>query len=147
MHLFSNQIKVLTSLALAIALAVPTIAHEVKVSGDVAATFHINPSHQPKVGKPSQAWFALTKKGGKVVALSQCDCKLAIYPVPQAQGQTQPLMQPILSAVNVDRYRNVPGATVIFPKSGVYKLELTGTPKAGAKFKPFQFAYEVTVSD
>ena len=147
MYLFSSQIKVLTSLAFAIALTLPVVAHEVKVSGDVAATFHINPSHQPKVGAPAQAWFALTKKGGKVVPLSQCDCKLAIYPVPQAQGQTQPLMQPTLSAMNVDRYRNVPGATVIFPKSGVYELKLTGTPKAGAKFKPFQFAYEVTVTE
>ena len=147
MYLFSSQIKVLTSLALAIALALPVVAHEVKVSGDVAATFHINPSHQPKVGKPAQAWFALTKKGGKVVPLSQCDCKLAIYPVPQAQGQILPLMQPTLSAINADRYRNVPGATIIFPKSGVYELKLTGTAKAGAKFKPFQFAYEVTVTE
>ena len=56
-------------------------------------------------------------------------------------------MQPKLSTMNVDRYRDVPGATVIFPKSGVYKLELTGTPKPGAKFKPFQFAYEVTVTE
>ena len=147
MYLFSSQIKVLTSLAFAIAFALPVVAHEVKVSGDVAATFHINPSHQPKVGKPSQTWFALTKQGGKVVPLSQCDCKLAIYPVPQAQGQTLPLMQPILSTMNVDRYRNVPGATIIFPKSGVYELKLTGTPKAGTKFKPFQFAYEVTVTE
>ena len=147
MRLFSNQIKVLTSLAFAIALTLPVVAHEVKVSGDVAATFHINPSHQPKVGKPSQTWFALTKRGGKVVPLSQCDCKLAIYPVPQAQGQTLPLMQPTLSAMNVDRYRNVPGATIIFPKSGVYQLKLTGTAKPGAKFKPFQFAYVVTVTE
>ena len=147
MYLFSSQIKVLTSFAFAIALTLPVVAHEVKISGDVAATFHINPSHQPKVGKPSQTWFALTKKGGKVVPLSQCDCKLAIYPVPPAQGQTLPLMEPTLGAINVDRYRNVPGATITFPKSGVYQLKLTGTAKPGTKFKPFEFAYEVTVTE
>ena len=146
MRLFLSQIKVLVSLS-ALVLVLPAIAHDVKVSGDVAATFHINPSHQPKVGVPAQAWFALTKRGGETIALSQCECKLAIYPVPHKKGKTTPLMQPALSAINVDRYQNMPGAKIVFPKSGVYELELTGTAKADAKFKPFQFTYEVTVAN
>ena len=138
--------QILTSMSCAIGLVLPAVAHEVKVSGDVAATFHINPSHQPKVGTPAKAWFALTKRGGKTIPLSQCDCKLAIYPVPHEDGKTPPLMQPTLNAINADRYQNIPGATITFPKAGVYELELTGTAKSGAKFKPFQFSYEVTVA-
>jgi len=37
-------------------------AHTVKISGDVAALFHIEPEHNPRAG--SLTWFALTRKGG-----------------------------------------------------------------------------------
>lgn len=146
MRLYSNPITILASLWVAMLSILPAFAHEVKVSGDVAATFHINPSHHPKVGVPSTTWFALTRRGGKTIPLSQCNCQLAIYPVPHQEGKTPPLMKPALSAMNIERYQNLPGATIVFPKSGVYELELTGTAKSGANFKPFQFSYQVTVT-
>ena len=48
----------------------PAYSHEVEISGDVAATFHIEPNHNPKAGQTTQAWFALTRKGGTIIPLN-----------------------------------------------------------------------------
>jgi hypothetical protein len=126
-------------------LAAPALAHNIKVSGDVAATFHIEPHHNPKAGKPSQAWFALTEQGGKVIPLSQCNCKLAVHLNPHQEGDT-PLLEPALKALSTEQYQGIPSAEITFPEIGVYELEISGTPKAGAKFQPFELSYEVTVA-
>jgi hypothetical protein len=127
-----------------VTLAAPAFAHTVHVSGDVAATFHIEPNHNPKAGHPSQAWFSLTQRGGKVIPFEQCNCKLKIHLNPHKEGDT-PTLEPVLKPISTAQYRNVPGADITFPKSGAYALEISGTPKAGAKFQPFELSYEVTV--
>jgi hypothetical protein len=86
--------KNLALLLLSALIAAPVAAHTVKVSGDVAATFHLEPNHNPKAGQRSQAWFALTRRGGQIVPLSQCNCQLAVYPNPRPQN-AQPLMRPL----------------------------------------------------
>lgn len=125
-------------------IAAPVAAHTVQVSGDVAATFHITPSHNPKAGKPSQAWFALTRKGGQSIPLSQCNCQLFVYSKPRDR-KAQPLMTPPLRAISAERYRGIPGAELVFPKAGGYELELKGTAKNGARFRPFTLRYTVNV--
>jgi hypothetical protein len=125
-------------------VATPILAHTVKVSGDVAANFHIEPNHNPRAGMPSQAWFGLTRKGGSTIPLSQCNCQLAVYGVPRASNAS-PLLKPSLKAVNAAQYKGVPGADIVFPKAGEYELRLSGTAKAPASFRPFQFTYSVTV--
>jgi hypothetical protein len=126
-------------------LITPALAHNVEVSGDVAATFHLEPNHNPKAGEPAQVWFALTRKGGQIIPLQQCNCKLAVYSQPRSQD-TSPLLEPPVKAISADGYQNIPGAEIVFPKVGAYELELNGTPKAGVNFKPFQLNYEVTVA-
>jgi hypothetical protein len=127
-------------------VGMPTFAHEIKTShDDVAATFHIEPNHQPRAGKPAKAWFALTRRGGALLPLTQCDCQLAVYQLPRAKGIGTPLMKPTLSSLNVEQYKGVPQAVMTFPKTGLYELELKGMPKAGATFKPFTLNYQVTV--
>ncbi|MBD2326038.1 hypothetical protein [Alkalinema sp. FACHB-956] len=101
--------------------------------------FHIEPNHNPKAGEPAQAWFALTREGGDPIALDQCVCKLTVY-----DGSTA-IATPTLKAISPERYSSVPGATVIFPKAGLYRLELKGQPKTGEDFNTFQVSYEVTV--
>jgi hypothetical protein len=122
----------------------PAIAHEVKLSGDVAVQFHIEPRHNPKASMPSQSWFAMTKKGGKVIPLSDCNCKLKIHANPHVEG-SKSLMEPLLKPVSADRYKGIPGAVIIFPKAGEYELELSGSPKNGANFHPFETSYTVVV--
>lgn len=126
-------------------LITPALAHNVEVSGDVAATFHLEPNHNPKAGEPAQVWFALTRKGGQIIPLEQCNCKLAVYSQPRSQD-TSPVLEPPVKPISADGYQNIPGAEIVFPKVGAYEVELNGTPKAGVDFKPFQLNYEVTVA-
>lgn len=120
----------------------PAFAHNIKVSGDVAATFHIEPNHNPKAGESAQAWFALTHPGGSIIPLAQCDCKLAVHATPHKEGEN-PLLEPALKSISTGQYQGIPGADIIFPKPGEYELELSGKPKAGAKFKAFGLSYTV----
>lgn len=120
------------------------LAHEVEVSGDVAATFHLEPNHNPRAGETAKIWFALTRRGGLIIPLEQCNCKLAIYPKGYKQGD-KPLMEPPLKAVSAERYKGIPGANIVFPKAGIYELELSGSAKTAANFKPFELTYTVTV--
>lgn len=126
-------------------LATPVLAHNLAVSSEVAATFHLEPNHNPKAEKPAQVWFALTRKGGQIIPLKQCNCKLAVYSQPRSQD-TSPVLEPPLKAISTERYQCIPAAKMVFPKAGAYELELSGTPKAGANFKPFQLRYAVTVA-
>lgn len=144
--MLANQInkycKYLGLAALTTLAALPVLAHTVEVSGDVAATFHLAPSHNPRVGQTTQTWFALTQRGGGTIPLSQCNCALAIYRRPR--GAT-PILQPALTAINAEQYRNIPGASVVFPAVGSYDLVLRGTARDGATFRPFTLTYTVNV--
>jgi hypothetical protein len=123
---------------------IPTLAHTVEVSGNVAATFHLEPNHNPKAGETAQVWFALTRKGGEIIPLSKCQCQLSIYAKPRSQTD-QPLMTPELEAISAEKYQGIPGTNIIFPATGQYELELVGTPKESNDFQPFNFTYSVTV--
>ena len=125
-------------------LAVPVVAHNVEISNDVAATFHIEPNHNPRAGKPTQAWFALTRRGGKIIPLSQCNCELNVYTLPRS-AEAQPILNPTLQAISVEKYQEIPGANLTFPQAGAYELEITGTAKDGNSFAPFELSYTVNV--
>ena len=136
--------KHLGLLFLSALMATPVAAHTVQVSGDVAATFHITPNHNPKAGKPTQSWFALTRRGGQPIPLSQCNCQLRVYTQPHAQ-KAQPLIMPSLKAITAEQYQGIPGAEIVFPRAGAYDLELRGTAKNGASFRPFILRFTVNV--
>ncbi|TFI54831.1 hypothetical protein BLD44_007465 [Mastigocladus laminosus UU774] len=123
----------------------PAFAHKVKTTADVGATLHIEPNDTPRAGEATRAWFALTRKGGKVIPLAQCDCQLLIYAEPHASGEP-PLLEPSLKSVSAERYKGIPGAEISFPRPGSYQLLLVGKPTAGSKFKPFKLKYRVTVA-
>lgn len=135
----------LSCLVISITNIYPVSAHKVEVAGDVGGTLHIEPNDNPRAGEPSQAWFALTRRGGRVIPLSQCNCQLAVYAQPYAAGEP-PLLEPLLEPVAAERYQGIPGAEVVFPKPGIYQLQLNGKPVSGARFKPFEFKFEVTVA-
>src|SRR4028118_940086 len=140
----NKSLGLLVFLGLLVEAALPTapqlnsisvLAHEVEVSGDVAATFHLEPNHNPRAGQPARVWFALTRRGGQIVPLEQCNCKLAVYPKGHKEGDKL-VMQPPLKAVSAERYKGIPGADIVFPKAGIYQLKLSGTAKTQANFKP-----------
>jgi hypothetical protein len=120
-------------------------AHKVEVAVDVGGTLHIEPNDNPRAGEPTQAWFALTRKGGKVIPLQQCNCQLAVYAEPHIPDEPA-LIEPSLKPVNAERYQGIPGADITFPEAGIYQLQLSGKPRAGETFQPFKFTFEVTVT-
>lgn len=128
-----------------VTLLLPVSAHKAEIAEDVGGTLHIEPNDNPQAGKAALTRIALTRKGGQVLPLEQCNCQLAVYPEPHSEG-SPPLLKPLLKAVSAEGYEGIPGAEIVFPRAGIYELELSGTPKAGASFKPFQLNYEVTVA-
>lgn len=106
---------------------------------------HIEPADNPRAGEKALAWFALTRKGGAIIPLSQCQCELQVYRQPR-RSQDVPLLMPALKAVAAESYQGIPAAELIFPQPGIYDLELQGKPIAGASFKPFQLKFTVTVA-
>lgn len=123
--------------------SLPAIAHNVEISDEVAATFHIEPNHNPRVNQPTTAWFALTRRGGKSIPLSECNCALNVYAIPRTED-SEPILQPELVATDVEQYQEIPGAKIVFPQPGAYQLEIGGTAKDDS-FAPFQLTYEVNV--
>ncbi|BAZ91210.1 hypothetical protein NIES932_27170 [Raphidiopsis curvata NIES-932] len=120
-------------------------AHTVKISNNIGATIHIEPNDRARAGEVASTWFALTQKGGKVVPLSDCNCHLAIYAQPHTLGEPA-LLEPPLKPMNVERYQGIPGAEITFPKPGVYELQLTGKPRTGGNWQPFELKFQVIVA-
>ena len=120
-------------------------AHKIETAEDVGATMHIEPEDTPRAGEAAQTWFALTRKGGKIIPLQECDCQLAVYSEPRT-AEAKPLAQPSLQPISAERYQGIPGAEITFPKPGAYQLELSGKPVNDANFKPFELKFDVTVA-
>ena len=123
----------------------PASAHKIQTDKDVGATLHIEPNDTPRAGESAQTWFALTRKGGKIIPLKECDCQLAIYSQPRTTGKL-PILQPTLQPVSAERYQGIPGTNITFPKPGAYQLELTGKPSDSSSFEPFKLEFDVTVA-
>lgn len=138
-------IPVVFLLLLAVNHPSPTSAHTIKVAADVGATLHIEPNDNPQAGKPAKTWFALTRKGGKAIALKDCNCQLAIYAQPHTAGEPA-LLEPTLQPISAEKYQGTPGADITFPKPGAYQLVLKGKPIAGGNFQPFELKFDVTVA-
>lgn len=136
--------KAFSLLLLSSWLSLPVLAHNVEISNDVAATFHITPNHNPQAGQKTQAWFALTRRGGQTIPLSDCNCMVNIYAVPRA-ADAKPILQPSLVAIDVEQYQEIPGTEMVFPQPGAYEVEIVGTPKDSNSFTPFKLTYSVNV--
>lgn len=128
-------------------LSVPamSLAHNVETDGDVGATFHLEPDHNPKSGEAATVWFALTRDGGESIPLSDCDCTLSIV---NTQDEDKTIEAPELTAIDVETYTDIPSAEVTFPEPGIYAVKLSGQASTTATeaFEAFELSYEVTVS-
>ena len=141
--MYLNRLKTAAIASLLTMVSTGAIAHNVEISNDVAATFHIEPNHNPQANQPTTAWFALTRRGGNSIPLSECDCALNVYAVPRTDD-SEPILQPELMPLNVEKYQEIPGAEIAFPQAGAYELEISGTAKDNS-FSPFELTYTVNV--
>jgi hypothetical protein len=109
-------------------------AHKVQTTTDVGATLHLEPNDNPRAGEATKTWFALTRRGGKVIPLTECNCQLAVY--------AEPSLQPVAA----EKYKGIPGSEITFPRPGAYLLQLSGKPKKAGSFQPFELKFSVTVA-
>lgn len=123
----------------------PVYAHTVKVAEDVGGTLHIEPNDNPKAGESSETWIALTRKGGKIVPLKDCNCKIEVYLKPRTTVSV-PLLKPALKPIYTSQYQGIPGADIVFPKPGNYEIQISGTPKTKTNFKQFTLTFPITVA-
>lgn len=112
-----KQVLLLFVFVLFLTIASPAIAHKVKTEGDVGATLHVEPNDNPRAGEPAKTWFALTRKGGKVIPIAECNCQLAVYAEPHSYGEP-PLIEPPLQPVSAERFQGIPGTEITFPRPG-----------------------------
>ena len=123
----------------------PASAHKIKTDAEVGATLHIEPNDNPRAGEPAKTWFALTRKGGKVIPLSECDCELKVYKEP-LKPESSPILQPVLQSVSAEKYQGIPGTEIVFPRPGAYQLKLSGSAINAGNFQPFELEFSVTVA-
>jgi len=130
--------------AIALDLAAPSLAHNIKTDGEVGATFHLEPNHNPKSGEPATVWFALTREGGETIPLADCDCELSVV---NQQDESIEVDAPELTAIDVETYTDIPSAEIVFPEPGVYALTIGGAASdtASEDFSDFELTYDVTV--
>ena len=123
----------------------PAYAHKIKTDAEVGATLHIEPNDNPRAGEPAKTWFALTRKGGKVIPLSECDCELKVYKEP-LKPESSPILQPVLQSVSAEKYQGIPGSEIVFPQPGAYQLKLSGSAITPGSFQSFELEFPVTVA-
>jgi hypothetical protein len=145
MSYLSNAYKNLGWIIILSSVSFPAAAHNIQVKGDVAGLWHIEPNHSPKAGETARAWVALTRKGGKILPISQANCQMAVYTKPRKPSDN-PILQPTVQAINVEKYQGIPGADIVFPDTGLYQLELNCKPKTESDFRAFEMTYDVTVA-
>ncbi|MFB2937382.1 hypothetical protein ACE1B6_19215 [Aerosakkonemataceae cyanobacterium BLCC-F154] len=144
LHRLSLNKSLATLLFLGLAIT-PVSAHSVKIAEDVGGTLHIEPNDNPKSGESSETWVALTRKGGKLIPLKDCNCQMVVYTKPRIK-ESAPLLKAALKPISTSQYQGIPGADIVFPKPGNYEIEISGTPKANANFKAFKLTFPVTVA-
>lgn len=144
-YLSRRLTPLLLSLCFTLGLSFSVAAHNVQVAGDVAGTWHIEPDHAPKAGESAKVWIALTRQGGTILPFDQATCSLGVYETPRNSAD-QPVLQPALQPISVEQYQGIPGAELVFPKTGLYQLELDCQPKTEGDFAAFQMQYDVTVA-
>ncbi|NJK72036.1 MAG: hypothetical protein HC926_01055 [Synechococcaceae cyanobacterium SM2_3_60] len=125
-----------------LSLLLPLHAHQVQTTDTVGATLHLEPDDNPRAGEETEVWFALTQAGGVMIPLHDCLCRLEVLAMPTLDV----LATPDLVPVDAERYKEIPGATVLFPRVGAYQLRLVGEPVAEAAFDAFDLTFEVIVA-
>lgn len=114
------------------------LAHETHTDANVSAQMHIDPNDRPAVGQEAKFYFTFKDSSGQF-QLQQCDCKITLLK-DDVEIETQPVQ---ISDSAFASLGSSPLYTKTFTEPGEYELELTGTPKNGAVFQPFELHYDV----
>jgi len=117
------------------------IAHEVRTSQEIGGTIHIEPNDRPIVGKKSTIWVALTKRGGEIIPYAKCNCRMEVRSLSDRSIKFM-VANPLAI---IERYLGFPSLEVTFPQVGRYELKLSGSPRDGEDFPPFELTFTTNV--
>ncbi|PZU92814.1 MAG: hypothetical protein DCE90_17625 [Pseudanabaena sp.] len=117
------------------------IAHEVKTSGQVGGTIHIEPNDRPVAGKKTRIWIALTRRGGEIIPYSKCNCLMEVRSLTNRNIN----FQLSNSFSIIEKYLGLPSKEVTFPEVGRYELKLVGSAKNDQDFPPFELTFTTNV--
>lgn len=126
----------LSVLLIAILFLLPqtSLAHTLENVRSIGAVLHVNSDDNPVVRQPATLVFSMSDQENLFNA-KQCACTLNIKRGEENLGSLD------VTAVSLDKLEL--GYT--FPEPGVYTLTLSGIPKDGAIFKPFELPFELRV--
>jgi hypothetical protein len=144
-----SKLFILVSCATVTAIAAPLaslsspilIAHEVRTSQEVGGTIHIDPDDRPVAGKKSRIWIALTRRGGEVIPYGKCNCRMEVRSLTDRSIK----FKVSDSLAIIERYLGLPSLEVTFPQVGRYELKLSGSPREGEDFPPFELTFTTNV--
>ena len=117
------------------------IAHEVRTSQEVGGTIHIEPNDRPVAGKKTTIWVALTKRGGEIIPYGTCNCRMEV----RSLSDRSIRFTVGNSLAIIERYLGLPSLEVTFPQVGRYELKLSGSPRDGEDFAPFELTFTTNV--
>ena len=137
----SKYIISLFSIAVIMIGTTAAIAHEVKTSQEVGGTIHIEPNDRPIAGKKSTIWVALTKRGGEIIPYAKCNCRMEVRSLSDRSIKFT-VANPLAI---IERYLGLPSLEVTFPQVGRYELKLSGSPRDGEDFAPFELTFTTNV--
>jgi hypothetical protein len=137
----SKYIISLFSIAVIMMATTEAIAHEVRTSQEVGGTIHIEPNDRPIAGKKSTIWVALTKRGGEIIPYAKCNCRMEVRSLSDRSIKFT-VASPLAI---IERYLGLPSLEVTFPQVGRYELKLSGSPRDGEDFAPFELTFTTNV--
>lgn len=111
-------------------------AHESKESDGTIVYFHANPSHLPIEDEKSSLLVLIRTKDG-TFPVSTCTCTLTLYDAERAIASWPLFLDG--KTKSLEPY--------VFKDAGIYRAEVTGTPKDTASFSPFTFSFSVEVGE
>jgi hypothetical protein len=114
------------------------LAHETHSSEGITAQLHIDPNDHPIVGQEAKFYFSFQDPEGNF-HLDQCDCTITLL-----KDSVEIDKQPVnISDSAFATLGSTPVYSHTFAEPGTYELELTGNPKNGAIFRPFELDYDI----
>ena len=119
-------------LAALLATAPAASAHQSAKSNGITVTMHIAPDDEPVAGQPAALIFVSAKRPGWTLRRSSCGCRFRIT---DASG-----------ASVLDRRFTGRAVTFTFPRSGAYRVSLSGRLQRGRRSRSFDASFTYRAS-
>lgn len=105
-------------------------AHVLFTDGSIGAVIHVDPDDDPYVGKEAKIHLDFKDRAAKF-DFAKCACKAVILENGKEVFR-EDLQEPTFAYV--------------FPKKGIYHLEIEGSPRQVGSFQPFTLTYDIRVA-